>query len=120
MVFPVQYALSFPDRWVNEFPRLDMGELGRLEFEPLDEERFPAVALARRALAMGESAPAVLNAANEVAVQAFLDGKITFPQIVATVGRVLDAHDPVATPDLEHALDWDRWGRQRARRELSS
>lgn len=114
MVFPVQYALSFPERWSNEFQRLEMGELGRLDFEPLDEERFPAVALARRALAMGESAPAVLNAANEVAVQAFLDGKILFPQIVGTVERVLDAHQPTHTPGLQEALEWDRWGRDQA------
>ena len=114
MVFPVQYALSFPERWSNEFQRLEMGELGRLDFEPLDEGRFPAVALARRALAMGESAPAVLNAANEVAVQAFLDGKILFPQIVSTVERVLDAHRPTDTAGLQEALEWDRWGRERA------
>jgi len=114
MVFPVQYALSFPERWSNEFPRLELGEIGRLDFEPLDEERFPAVALARRALAMGESAPAVLNAANEVAVEAFLSGKILFPQIVATVEQVLNAHQPEDVPGLDEALEWDRWGRERA------
>lgn len=114
MIFPVQYALSFPERWGNEFPRLDMSELGRLDFEPLDGGKFPAVGLARAALEMGESAPAVLNAANEIAVEAFLDGKIPFPQIVATVERVLEAHQPTSTTGLEEALEWDRWGRERA------
>ncbi len=68
MIFPIQYALAYPERWANEFPRLDLAELGTLEFLPLDNRRFPAVELARAALAAGESAPAVLNAANEVAV----------------------------------------------------
>lgn len=114
MIFPVQYALSFPERWDNEFPRLEMSELGQLDFKPLDEGKFPALTLARQALEMGESAPAVLNAANEVAVEAFLAGKIRYPQIVDTVERVLGSHQPVATPGLEEALEWDRWGRERA------
>ncbi len=114
MIFPVQYALSFPERWGNDFPRLEMSELGRLDFKPLDDGKFPALALARHALEMGESAPAVLNAANEVAVEAFLAGKIRYPQIVATVERVLDSHQPAAMPGLEEALEWDRWGRERA------
>jgi 1-deoxy-D-xylulose-5-phosphate reductoisomerase len=114
MIFPVQYALSFPERWDNEFPRLEMSELGQLDFKPLDESKFPALTLARQVLEMGESAPAVLNAANEVAVEAFLAGKIRYPQIVDTVERVLGSHQPVATPGLEEALEWDRWGRERA------
>ncbi len=93
MIFSVQYALSFPERWANEFPRLDLGAMGRLDFEPLDEDRFRSVGLARQAAAAGGSAPAVLNAANEVAVYAFLAEKIRFPQIVETVEAVLDAHD---------------------------
>ena len=114
MVFPVQYALSFPDRWSNEFERMDPATLDGLMFEPLDEGRFRAVGLARQALAMGESAPAVLNAANEVAVHAFLDGKISYPDIVATVERCLDAHDAVPTASLGEALEWDAWGRRTA------
>ncbi|MDX1644200.1 MAG: 1-deoxy-D-xylulose-5-phosphate reductoisomerase [Thermoanaerobaculia bacterium] len=120
MVFPVQYALSFPERWGNEFERLDMAALGRLDFEPLDEERFAAVRLARQALDLGESAPAVLNAANEVAVGSFLDGKISFPQIVETVERVLADHHPVAVPDVDAALAADAWGREHARRLLGA
>jgi 1-deoxy-D-xylulose-5-phosphate reductoisomerase len=120
MVFSVQYALSFPERWANDFPRLDPGALGALEFEPLDEERFHSVSLARQAVAAGGSAPAVLNAANEVAVYAFLDETIGFPAIVATVEAVLDRHQPVAVDSLEDALDWNAWGRRAANEELKA
>ncbi len=114
MVIPIQYALSFPERWANRFPRLELAELARLDFEELDPERFPAVGLARRALAAGPSAPAVLNAANEVAVRSFLAGAIPFPAIVDTVAEVLDAHEPCGVGDLDEALGWDAWGRRRA------
>ncbi len=119
MIFPIQYALAYPERWPNEFPRLALAELGTLEFLPLDNRRFPAVELARAALAAGESAPAVLNAANEVAVHAFLDGEIGYPDIVATIAEVLAGHQPEALADLDAALAWDRWGRRRATEALS-
>lgn len=119
MIFPIQYALAYPERWPNEFPRLALAELGTLEFLPLDNRRFPAVELARAALAAGESAPAVLNAANEVAVHAFLDGAIGYPDIVATIAEVLAGHQPEALADLDAALAWDRWGRRRATEALS-
>ncbi len=114
MVFPIQYALSWPERWQNEFPRLRLEELGALEFLALDDRRFPAVALARAALAAGDSAPAVFNAANEVAVAAFLEERIPFPEIVATVAAVLEEHRAVPVSDLEAALGWDAWGRRQA------
>ncbi len=119
MIFPIQYALAYPERWANEFPRLALAELGTLEFLPLDNRRFPAVELARAALAAGESAPAVLNAANEVAVHAFLDGKIGYPDILAVIQEVLAAHRAEALSDLDAALEWDRWGRQLANEALS-
>ncbi|MCZ6507392.1 MAG: 1-deoxy-D-xylulose-5-phosphate reductoisomerase [Acidobacteria bacterium] len=119
MVFSVQYALSFPERWANDFPRLDPGALGALEFEPLDEERFRSISLARQAVAAGGSAPAVHNAVNEVAVHAFLDERIGFPAIVETVETVLDRHQPGVVESLEDALHWDAWGRRRANEELS-
>jgi 1-deoxy-D-xylulose-5-phosphate reductoisomerase len=118
MVFPVQYALSYPERWGNDFPRLTPGDLGRLDFVPLDEEKFPTVALARRALAAGDSAPAVLNGANEVAVAAFLRGALPFPGIAGTVAAVLDEHQPGTVSSLDEALAWDEWGRQRAGERL--
>jgi len=120
MIFPVQYALAYPERWENTFPRLDPAALGTLEFLPLDRARFPAVELARAALAAGQSAPAVLNAANEEAVHAFLDRRIRFPAIVETVRRVLERHDPEPVGSLEAALAWDAWGRARAREALAA
>jgi 1-deoxy-D-xylulose-5-phosphate reductoisomerase len=118
MIFPIQYALSYPERWDNEFPRLQPGELGSLEFEKVDPVKYPTVALVRAALEMGDSGPAVLNAANEVAVQAFLAERIAFNSIVPTVESVLEAHHPVAVETLEEALEWDRWGRERAEKSL--
>ena len=120
MVFPIQYALAFPDRWDNDFPRLEPEELGRLEFEPLDHQKFPAVDLAREALAMGDSGPAVLNAANEVAVHAFLEDRIPFVRIVPLVREVLRAHEPASVSSLEGALEWDRWGRDKTVELLGS
>ena len=118
MIFPIQYALSYPDRWENEFERLEPHQMGRLEFEPLDSKRFPSVDLARSTLSMGDSAPAVLNAANEVAVNAFLEGRIPFPAIVSSVEKVLETHDPGPITSLDDALRFDAWGRMRARELL--
>jgi 1-deoxy-D-xylulose-5-phosphate reductoisomerase len=120
MVFPIQYALAWPDRWRNEFPRLALAEIGRLDFEPVDERRFSAVRIARQALAAGASAPAVLNAANEIAVHAFLAGQISFPEIVATVEEVLAAHRPAPLESLAAALEWNRWGREEARTRIAA
>jgi 1-deoxy-D-xylulose-5-phosphate reductoisomerase len=114
MIFPIQYALSYPERWENRFARLELERLGRLDFLPLDPVKFPAVGLARAAIEAGESAPAVWNAANEVAVHAFLEERIPFPAIVETARRVLDGHRPAAVADLSEALGWDAWGRARA------
>jgi 1-deoxy-D-xylulose-5-phosphate reductoisomerase len=119
MVFPVQYALSYPERWGNDFPRLELATLGALELHPLEEEKFPTVGLARQALASGDSAPAVLNAANEIAVRAFLRHQAPFTAIAATVARVLEEHEPAPVESLEAALEWDRWGRRRAAEHLA-
>ena len=123
MVFPIQYALAWPERWANDFPRLPLDRLGALELEPLDEARFPAVALARRAIAANPTAPAVLSAANEVAVHAFLEGRIPFPAIVAVVEAVLaeqSGEHETDLPDLETALRWDDWARRRAAERLAA
>ena len=120
MIFPIQYALAYPDRWDNDFPRLEPEQLGRLEFEPLDHQKFPAVDLAREALAMGDSGPAVLNAANEIAVHAFLEERVAFVRIVPLVREVLRSHEPAAVSSLEEALAWDRWGRDKAKELLGS
>jgi 1-deoxy-D-xylulose-5-phosphate reductoisomerase len=119
MVFPIQYALAHPERWENTFPRLDLAALGQLTFLALDDRRFPSVRMARQALAAGPSAPAVLNAANEVAVAAFLGGELPFPGIFDTVAEVLDRHRPEPVADLAAALAWDTWGRRQAEEVLA-
>jgi 1-deoxy-D-xylulose-5-phosphate reductoisomerase len=88
---PIALALTWPRRMSTPTERLDLVQLGNLSFEALDEERFPAPRLAREAMSSGGMAPAVLNAANEVAVEAFLDGKIRFDHIAALVADCLEA-----------------------------
>jgi len=120
MVFPIQYALSYPERWENQFERLGIETLGALQFEPLDEVKFPTVGIARQALATADSAPAVMNAANEIAVHAFLAERIRFTDIVPLIERVLAAHAPGPIDSLEQALELDRWARERAEGLLSA
>ncbi len=116
MRFPLLYALAFPERWATPFGRLNLVELGALHFLAPDEEKFPCLRLARRALEAGGTAPAVLNAANEVAVELFLAGQLPFvaiPQLVAAVlEEELDRRQPVKS--LEEALAADQWGRAKA------
>jgi 1-deoxy-D-xylulose-5-phosphate reductoisomerase len=111
---PIAHALAWPDRIESGAPQLDLAQLGRLEFEALDGQRFPAVALARQAMEQGGTAPALLNAANEVAVEAFLAGKISFPAISQLIARVLDQVVVVPALELEDVLEADRLGRERA------
>jgi 1-deoxy-D-xylulose-5-phosphate reductoisomerase len=92
MRVPIALALAWPERLPLELPRLDLAQLRRLDFEPPDVKRFPCLEMAWAALAGGESAPAVLNAANEVAVAAFLGAEIRFGDIARVNGRVLEAH----------------------------
>ncbi|HEV2062930.1 MAG TPA: 1-deoxy-D-xylulose-5-phosphate reductoisomerase [Thermoanaerobaculia bacterium] len=98
MRFPILYALAYPERVANPFGRLDLVALGRLDFYEVEPERYPAVGLAREALARGGGAPAVMNAANEVAVAAFLEGKISFPDIVHVVSETCAAEGRVPAP----------------------
>jgi 1-deoxy-D-xylulose-5-phosphate reductoisomerase len=94
MRVPISYALHHPDRADVPVPALDLAALGQLTFEPPDEQTFPCLRLAREAAAAGGTAPCVLNAANEVAVQAFLDDEIRFTAIAEVIERALDAHEP--------------------------
>src|ERR1039457_2153849 len=112
MSLPIQYALTYPDRAANERVQTDFAKLGSLTFEEPDLERFPSIELARRAGAIGGTLPAVLNAANEIAVEAFVNRKINFPQIFETVRRTLDAHKVVLHPTLEQILEADNWARR--------
>jgi 1-deoxy-D-xylulose-5-phosphate reductoisomerase len=114
MCLPIQYALTHPDRIPSDRVQTDFVKLGSLTFEAPDEERFPSLSLARRAGETGGTLPAVLNAANEVAVDAFLKKKINFPQITETVRRVMDAHTVIEHPTLEKLLEADAWARAEA------
>jgi 1-deoxy-D-xylulose-5-phosphate reductoisomerase len=117
MKFPIQYALLFPERIPAPFARLDLARMRTLEFFPVDPRRFPAVELAYAACREGGSMPAVLNAANEIAVERFLAGELPFISIVDIVRRVLERHagSVSAISSVEDALAWDSWARNEAR-----
>ena len=101
MCFPIQYAVTYPERFKNSLAPLDFTKVRALTFEAPDERRFPALRLAREAERIGGTMPAVLNAANEVAVQHFLEEKLSFPGIWEVVERVMGKHSKVASPSLE-------------------
>jgi 1-deoxy-D-xylulose-5-phosphate reductoisomerase len=114
MCLPIQYALTHPDRAPSERVQTNFAQLGQLTFEEPDVERFPSIELARRAGEIGGTLPAVLNAANEIAVEAFVSRKISFQQITETVRRTMDAHKAVLHPTLEQILEADGWARRAA------
>ncbi|MCS7063232.1 MAG: 1-deoxy-D-xylulose-5-phosphate reductoisomerase [Methylacidiphilales bacterium] len=118
MCFPIQYAITYPERLPNTLPPLDLTQIRALTFEPPDPVRFPAINLARQAGQIGGTLPAVFNAANEVAVAAFLDEKIPFPAIWETVSATMQAHAPTLHPHLEEILQADAWAREYARAHL--
>lgn len=119
MCFPIQYAVTWPERVPNRLPALNFAALARLDFEAPRESDFPAIRLARWAGSTGGSLPAVLNAANEVAVDAFLKGACRFPQIWNCVERTMIAHRGSRDPDLDEILEADRWARSRAGEEIA-
>ena len=114
MCFPIQYAVTWPERVPNSLPPLDFGKLSKLEFVTPRYDDFPALNLARQAGETGGTLPAVLNAANEVAVSAFLARQISFPRIWQLVEQVMNRHTSVAHPDLDAILRADQWGRTEA------
>ncbi|MDI6845132.1 MAG: 1-deoxy-D-xylulose-5-phosphate reductoisomerase [Candidatus Saccharicenans sp.] len=118
MKIPIQYALSFPERWESPLPYLSLAEIGSLEFYPVEEKRYPLFNLARRVLEAGRSFPVVLNAANEVAVEAFLEEEINFGEIFQVVEYCLEAHRPRYLKTLEEILETDRITRELARQFL--
>ncbi len=120
MKAPIAYALTYPGRVPTGVKPLDLTQLSGLTFFNPDHGRFPALKLAYRALEDGESMPAVMNAANEVAVEAFLRGKISFPAIAATIERTMDAHQPHSLNSIEEVLHADKWGREKGRELLGS
>ncbi|MGB9156470.1 MAG: 1-deoxy-D-xylulose-5-phosphate reductoisomerase [Chthoniobacterales bacterium] len=118
MCFPIQYAITWPDRVPNSLPPLDFGKLAELKFAQPRYGDFPALNLARRAGATGGTLPAVLNAANEVAVSSFLEKRMRFPQIWQTVEQVMNAHESIAHPGLDEILQADQWARAEAGRHV--
>ncbi len=110
MRLPIQYALLYPDRVDSDLPRLDAAKMISLTFEPPDLERFPAVNLARKAVKIGGTAPAVMNAANEQAVDIFLSEKIPLGAIMKLVYHTMERHEPV-TPTFENIMKADAWAR---------
>jgi 1-deoxy-D-xylulose-5-phosphate reductoisomerase len=114
MCFPIQYAVTWPDRVPNTLPPLDFSKLSKLEFFTPRYDDFPALNLARRAGETGGTLPAVMNAANEVAVAAFLDRKVRFPSIWQIVEEVMNRHASIAHPDLDAILQADQWARAEA------
>ena len=119
MRVPIAVALAHPERLPLTSPRLELAELGQLDFEKPDLEKFPCLQLAFEALAGSEEAPAILNAANEVSVAAFLDGRIPFPAIASVNAAVLEAHlaerRGAVVSELAEILAADTWAREQAR-----
>jgi 1-deoxy-D-xylulose-5-phosphate reductoisomerase len=115
MRFAIQYALTFPDRPAGGLQALRLDELGALHFARTDTVRFPCLGLAREAAGRGGTMPAVLNAANEAAVEAFLAGHLRFPGIWDTVARVMSLHTATAHPRIEEVIAADKWARETVR-----
>lgn len=114
MRIAIQYALTYPERWDTPLPALDVCKIPKLEFFEPNRDKFPCLGLAYRALRTGGTAPAVLNAANEVAVEAFLGNGIAYQEIPQIIESVLDAHTPREATDLQTVLDADKWARKEA------
>ncbi|PYJ69118.1 MAG: 1-deoxy-D-xylulose-5-phosphate reductoisomerase [Verrucomicrobia bacterium] len=120
MCFPIQYAVTWPDRVPNTLPPLDFSKLSRLEFFTPRYDDFPALNLARRAGETAGTMPAVMNAANEIAVAAFLDRQVRFPNIWRIVEEVMNRHTSIAHPDLDAILQADQWARAEAQSYVKS
>ena len=120
MCFPIQYAVTWPERVPNSLPPLDFGKLSKLEFVTPRYADFPALTLAREAGEAGGTMPAVLNAANEVAVAAFLEERMKFADIWGLVAAVMKSHANVAHPNLDAILQADQWARAEAAERVKS
>lgn len=116
MRLPIQYALTYPERLSSPLKRLDLTKIRKLTFQKPDTKRFPCLELAYEAARIGGTAPAVLNATNEVAVPLFLKRKIRFTEIPKIVEKVLNKHKPIKSPTLNEILKADAWAREEALR----
>ena len=120
MRLPIQYALSFPERWPSPVPRLELTTLASLRFMEADPEEVPCLALALRAAAAGGTACAVLNAANELAVRAYLDGRLALAEIPRVIAETLEQHTVTAHPTLEQVLQAQAWAQARAQEQMAA
>jgi 1-deoxy-D-xylulose-5-phosphate reductoisomerase len=112
---PIQYAMAHPRRLPAPAERLDLARLNALTFAPVDAEKYPCLDLAFAAGRSGGTLPTVLNAANEVAVDRFLNAGLAFPEISELIADAMDAHASLATPTLDQVLATDAWAREFAR-----
>jgi 1-deoxy-D-xylulose-5-phosphate reductoisomerase len=117
---PIAYAMNYPERVPLDLPSLNLAQIGTLTFFNPDHDRFPCLKLGYDALRVGGTMPAAMNAANEVAVQAFLDRRIRFLSIAETIRRTMDAHKPVEVSTVEDALRTDAWARAKAGEVVNS
>jgi len=115
MKIPISYALSFPERLNLNLPSLDLSRSEALTFSPPDLQKFPCLRLAYQSIQIGETMPAILNAANEVAVSAFLEGSLKFTEIPLLLQRVMEEHEVKPVHTIEDILKADHWARERAR-----
>ncbi len=111
---PISYAMRYPERLPLDLPSLDLTEIAKLTFCKPDHDRFPCLGLGYESLRIGGTMPATMNAANEIAVEAFLNGGIRFTDIVEIIRSTMNAHSPKEVDTLEEALEADRWARERA------
>ncbi|NMA52881.1 MAG: 1-deoxy-D-xylulose-5-phosphate reductoisomerase, partial [Peptococcaceae bacterium] len=119
MRLPIQYALTYPQRLPGKVPRLDLTKMQHLTFEKPDLERFPSLKLAFEAGRMGGTMPAVLNGANEIAVHAFLQNRMSFARIPEVVEKVMSKHNCLSNPGLAEIMEADRWARLLAEQLVS-
>ena len=115
MRIPIAYALSFPQRLNLKLSPLDLSQTGGLTFFPPDPERFPCLKLAYRSIEIGETMPAILNAANEIGVNAFLEGSLKFTEIPLLLERVMEEHEVKSVHTVEDILKADHWARERSK-----
>jgi len=118
MRMPIQYAFSYPDRWESACDRLNLLQLGKLDFYPPDHKKFPALGLAVSAGQQGGTMPAVMNAANEIAVESFLEGKLGFKEITVMVEKIMGQHRVIDSPSLSEIMAADSWAREACRRNI--
>jgi 1-deoxy-D-xylulose-5-phosphate reductoisomerase len=119
MITPISYALSYPSHRKTNLPSLRLEEVGRLTFDRPDIKRFKCLALALQAIETGETMPAVMNGANEIAVESFLSGRIGFLQIPALIEKTMEQHTPFHPEGIEDIMGVDAWARRTAEKELA-